>query len=50
MSECQKEINGVLQFKEDGVTPIMNSGSQEYHAVFCIKKGKNPNSPINFLA
>ena len=50
MSECQKEINGVLQFKEDGTTPVMNSGSQEYHAVFCIKKGKNPNSNINFLA
>ena len=50
MSQCQKEINGVLQFKEDGVTPIMNSGSQEYHAVFCIKKGKNPDSNINFLA
>jgi hypothetical protein len=39
MSQCQKEINGVLQFKEDGVTPIMSSGSQEYHAVLCIKKG-----------
>ena len=50
MSQCQKEINGVLQFKEDGTTPVMNSGSQEYHAVFCIKKGKNPDSNINFLA
>ena len=50
MSQCQKEINGVLQFKEDEITPIMNSGSQEYHAVFCIKKGKKPDSNINFLA
>ena len=50
MSECQKEINGVLQFKKDGITPIMNSGSQEYHAVFTIKKGKKPDSNINFLA
>lgn len=48
MSQCQKEIKGVPQFKEDGVTPIMNSGRQESDAVFCIKKGKR-DSHVNFL-
>lgn len=47
MSKCQKEIDGVLQFKNG--KPVMMSGRQESDAVFCIKKGKNPNSPINFL-
>lgn len=47
MSKCQKEIDGVKQTKNG--KPVMCSGRQESDAVFCIKKGKNPNSPINFL-
>jgi hypothetical protein len=47
MSKCQKEIDGVPQFKNG--KPVMCSGRQESDAVFCIKKGKNPNSPISFL-
>jgi hypothetical protein len=47
MSKCQKEVDGVPQYKND--KPVMCSGRQEYDAVFCIKKGKKFNSPINFL-
>lgn len=47
MSKCQKEIDGVPQFKNG--KPVMCSGRQVSDAVFEIKKGKNPDSPISFL-
>ena len=45
MSKCQKEIDGVPQFKNG--KPVMCSGRQVSDAVFEIKKGKGDS--VNFL-